>query len=93
MINAIEIKNLNKIIRIFNSKMSVLRCLKGSIVGFIGENGAGKTTTIKAILNLVKRDGGTIEMLGMDNLKDEKNKSVSRRCDGWLQLSRQFKNR
>jgi ABC-2 type transport system ATP-binding protein len=45
---------------------------RGSIVGFIGENGAGKTTTIKAMLNLVKRDEGTIEMLGMDTLKDEK---------------------
>ena len=72
MINAIEIKNLNKNYQDFQLKDVSFKVPKGSIVGFIGENGAGKTTTIKAILNLVKRDGGTIEMLGMDNLKDEK---------------------
>ncbi len=39
---------------------------KGCIMGFIGENGAGKTTTIKLILDMVKRDGGTIEVLGQE---------------------------
>ena len=38
---------------------------KGSIMGFIGENGAGKSTTIKAMLNLIHRDAGTVEILGM----------------------------
>ncbi|WP_286945493.1 ABC transporter ATP-binding protein [Acetobacterium sp. UBA5834] len=72
MTNAIEIKNLNKNYQDFQLKDVSFKVPRGSIVGFIGENGAGKTTTIKAILNLIKRDGGTIEMLGMDNLKDEK---------------------
>ncbi|MBC3899622.1 ATP-binding cassette domain-containing protein [Acetobacterium malicum] len=72
MTNAIEIKNLNKMYKDFQLKDVNFKVPRGSIVGFIGENGAGKTTTIKAMLNLVKRDGGTIEMLGMDNLKDEK---------------------
>ena len=44
---------------------------KGSIMGFIGQNGAGKTTTIKAILNIIKADGGSVKMLGLDNIKDE----------------------
>ena len=70
MINAIEIKNLNKNYQDFQLKDVSFKVPKGSIVGFIGENGAGKTTTIKAILNLVKRDGGTIEMLGMDTSID-----------------------
>ena len=39
---------------------------KGSIMGFIGENGAGKSTTIKAMLNHIHRDAGTVEILGMD---------------------------
>ncbi|HJK58940.1 MAG TPA: ABC transporter ATP-binding protein [Methanocorpusculum sp.] len=39
---------------------------KGSIMGFIGENGAGKSTTIKAMLNLIHRDAGNVEILGMD---------------------------
>lgn len=72
MINAIEIKNLNKHYKDFQLKNVSFKVPKGSVVGFIGENGAGKTTTIKAMLNLVNRDGGTIDMLGMDILKDEK---------------------
>lgn len=32
----------------------------------MGENGAGKSTTIKAALNLIHRDGGTIRMFGED---------------------------
>ena len=40
---------------------------KGRIVGFIGENGAGKSTTIKLILNELKKDGGSIEVLGKDH--------------------------
>ena len=35
-------------------------------MGFIGEDGAGKSTTIKAMLNLIHRDAGTVEILGMD---------------------------
>ena len=37
---------------------------KGAVVGFIGENGAGKSTTLKTILGLVKKDTGTISILG-----------------------------
>ncbi|MCL1817265.1 MAG: ABC transporter ATP-binding protein, partial [Clostridiales bacterium] len=37
---------------------------KGGIMGFIGANGAGKTTTIKALLGLIKTDGGDISLLG-----------------------------
>ena len=36
----------------------------GTIVGLIGENGAGKSTTINAILGLINKDSGTIELLG-----------------------------
>ncbi len=35
-----------------------------SIFGFIGRNGAGKTTTMKAILGLLKPDGGAIRVMG-----------------------------
>ncbi len=41
-------------------------------MGLIGENGAGKTTTIKLILNQLKADSGTIRILGLDHIKDEK---------------------
>ena len=39
---------------------------EGCIMGFIGRNGAGKTTTIKAILNLIHADGGTVLFDGKD---------------------------
>lgn len=45
---------------------------RGSIVGFVGENGAGKTTTLKLILNLMRRDSGSIRVFGLDNRKDER---------------------
>ena len=37
-----------------------------SIVGFIGENGAGKSTTMNCILNVIRRDSGTIEIFGRE---------------------------
>ncbi len=36
----------------------------GMITGFIGANGAGKSTTFKAILNLIRIDGGEITVFG-----------------------------
>lgn len=36
----------------------------GRIMGLIGRNGAGKTTTMKAILNLVHPDEGTVSYFG-----------------------------
>ena len=38
---------------------------KGSITGFIGRNGAGKSTTLKASLNLVHADAGSISYFGL----------------------------
>lgn len=36
----------------------------GRITGLIGKNGAGKSTTFKAILGLIKPDGGQMELFG-----------------------------
>jgi ABC-2 type transport system ATP-binding protein len=43
---------------------------RGYVMGFIGQNGAGKTTTIKCIMDLLRRDGGAIEVFGMDPRAD-----------------------
>jgi len=41
-----------------------LEVLPGRITGLIGANGAGKSTTFKAILGLIRPDGGEIELFG-----------------------------
>ncbi len=66
--NAIEIKNLSKAYKGFKLDNISLALPKGCIMGLIGENGAGKSTTIKLILDTIRRDNGSIEVLGKDNL-------------------------
>ncbi len=70
--NAIEINGLTKKYDGFTLDNISFNVPKGSIMGFIGQNGAGKTTTIKLLLNLIKKDSGTIKMLGLDNDKNER---------------------
>lgn len=70
--DSLEVKNLCKKYNGFELKNVNLNLPKGMIMGLIGENGAGKTTTIKSILNVIKRDGGEINIFGLDNIKDEK---------------------
>lgn len=70
--NAIELKNISKIYSGFALKDISFNVPMGSIMGFVGENGAGKTTTIKAILDLVHLDGGSIHILGSDSNKYNK---------------------
>lgn len=69
--NAIEISGLTKKYDGFTLDNVTFNVPKGSIMGFIGQNGAGKTTTIKALLNIISRDSGSIKMLGMDNIENE----------------------
>lgn len=42
----------------------------GEIFGFLGPNGAGKTTTIKMLTGITKQDSGTIEINGVDTVKE-----------------------
>lgn len=72
MENAIVIEHLSKNYGTFCLN-DVSFCVPGgAIVGLIGENGAGKSTTIKCILNLIQRDGGSITLLGRDNVAAER---------------------
>ena len=43
---------------------------QGEILGMVGPNGAGKTTTIECLEGLRRPDGGTIQVLGLDPLRD-----------------------
>ena len=72
MTNSIEISGLCKSYEDFALRDVSFTLPGGAIMGLIGENGAGKTTLIKCILNLVRRDGGSITLLGCDNVTEER---------------------
>ena len=44
----------------------------GRIMGLIGKNGAGKSTTLKAALNMVSPQSGTVTIFGQDFYRHEK---------------------
>ena len=71
MTNAIEVKGLCKDYGDFQLKDVDLTLPGGAILGLIGENGAGKSTTIKAILGLIRRDGGTVRVFGREITGDD----------------------
>lgn len=66
--NAIEITDLTKEYKSFKLDGVNLTLPSGCVMGLIGENGAGKSTIIKLIFNSIKRNSGSIKVLGCDNL-------------------------
>ncbi|MEG2206374.1 MAG: ABC transporter ATP-binding protein, partial [Oscillospiraceae bacterium] len=84
MNNSIEINSITKAYKDFVLDNVSFNVPYGSIMGFIGENGAGKTTTIKAILNIIRINSGSITVFGKDikaNAKDI-NKDIGTVLDG-----------
>ncbi len=65
--NALEIRNLTKSYPDFTLDNLNLTLPGGCILGLIGENGAGKSTTIKLILDMIRKDSGTVTILGRDS--------------------------
>ncbi len=43
-----------------------LEVYQGEVFGFLGPNGAGKTTTIRILLDLIRADGGSARVFGLD---------------------------
>ncbi len=60
----VEVRGLVKKYPAFELKDVSFNVEEGRITGFIGRNGAGKTTTIKAMLNLIHPDGGSVRYFG-----------------------------
>lgn len=63
----IELNNISK----YFGKFAAVKDLslvveEGEFFGFIGPNGAGKSTTMNMILNFIKRNGGSVKLLGQD---------------------------
>jgi len=67
-----EIENLEKIIGNLHLGKINLEIEPGYIVGLIGINGSGKTTLINTILNLYKKDNGTVKINGISMDINEK---------------------
>lgn len=63
---ALELQNVTKRYDGFTLDNINLTLPTGSIMGFVGENGAGKSTTIKLILDLIRKDQGTINIFQND---------------------------
>lgn len=47
-----------------------LSLARGSVYGLVGANGAGKTTLIKHILGLLRAEGGSVRVFGLDPVAD-----------------------
>lgn len=64
---AIELQAVTKSFRRTEVLRGVtLRVERGKTFAFLGRNAAGKTTTIRMLLGLLKRDDGSIRVLGLD---------------------------
>ena len=71
MHNILELEGVSKRFQTFTLKDVTFALPAGFVMGFIGPNGAGKTTIIKLILNMLRRDAGSIRVFGRDNQSDE----------------------
>ncbi|UCC75971.1 MAG: ABC transporter ATP-binding protein, partial [Anaerolineales bacterium] len=64
---AIEVRGLAKSYGRVRALRGVdLQVERGEIFGFLGPNGAGKTTTIRCLLDLIRPDGGSARVLGIN---------------------------
>lgn len=70
MENILEVENLKKVYPklVLDVSFSIPR---GAVVGLIGENGAGKSTVIKTVLDIVKKDKGTVKFFGKELNSDK----------------------
>ncbi len=69
--SAIRVTGLRKQYKEFLLKDVSFSLPNGFVMGLVGPNGAGKTTIIKLIMNLIRPDGGTIEVFGLDHRIEE----------------------
>jgi len=87
MKNILEINKINKsfggnsVIKDLSFKVK-----KGEIIGIIGPNGAGKSTFLNTLLNIIKKDSGTIKFKNI-NISNKKTSEITR-----LGIARSFQD-
>ena len=59
----LQMKNVQKQYPQFKLNCS-LEVAPGRVIGLVGQNGAGKSTAFKAVLNLIRTDGGEVLVFG-----------------------------
>ncbi|MCW4025675.1 MAG: ABC transporter ATP-binding protein [Candidatus Bathyarchaeota archaeon] len=68
---AVELKGVtkryNELVAVNNINLTIN---KGEIFALLGPNGSGKSTTLKMLMGLVKADGGSVVVLGLDPQRD-----------------------
>jgi ABC-2 type transport system ATP-binding protein len=68
---AVELKGVtkryNELVAVNNINLTIQ---KGEIFALLGPNGSGKSTTLKMLMGLVKADGGSVGVLGLDPQRD-----------------------
>ena len=52
---------------------------RGAVYGLLGLNGAGKSTTIRMLMGLIRRDGGSARVLGLDPARARDAVAIKRR--------------
>ena len=69
---ALSVRNLRKVYRRGNVAVDDLSLTinEGDFFGFLGPNGAGKSTTIHCITGIAEPTSGTIEIFGLDAVKN-----------------------
>ena len=80
---ALKITNLRKVYRrgtvaVDNLSLTIP---EGEFFGFLGPNGAGKSTTIHCVTGIAEPTQGTIEIFGLDAVKDYRE---ARRLVDWM---------
>lgn len=72
MDNVLEIRNVSRDLKSFRLDNINLTLERGYVMGLIGPNGAGKTSLIRLVLNLLRKDSGSVRIFGMDHIENEK---------------------
>src|SRR5881409_2096224 len=67
MDEAVRVQDLHKSYGSFEALRGVsFEIPAGEVFGLLGPNGAGKTTTVEILEGYRRRDGGSVEVLGVD---------------------------